>query len=179
MRAFLLLACLAFSAIPCINAQETKTEPPKFTTPLARLQAAKSVYLRQIGGNDVPFNVIESAMEGWGRYTLVNAAEKADLIMEVNAPQESAASISSSVSSDSAGGKSTTTSTKDLAVLQIKVSVLDARNGVTLWTATERPKGGFKQRAREENLIESSLKLFRQFRDRVEPQNAESQPSSR
>jgi hypothetical protein len=163
--AFFLLNCLS------LTAQEPKPEPPKFTTPLARLQAGKTIFLKSTGGNEIPFNVIESAMEGWGHYTVVNELEQADLIMEVSAPQESAASISSSVSSDSASGKTTTSSTKDLTVLQIKLTVLDARNKVPLWTATERPKGGFKQKAREDNLIESSLKLFRQFRDRVEPQN--------
>lgn len=177
-RAVASLIVLLLLGDAVLKAQVGKPEPPKFVTPLARLQAARTVFVRQDRGSEVPFNVIESAMEGWGRYTLVSSPEKADLIVEVSAPQESAASISSSVSSDSSTGQSKTTSTKDLMVLHVKLTVLDARNNVPLWTATERPKGGFKQKAREDNLIESSLKVFRQFRSRVEPEN-DTQPAPR
>lgn len=169
-RAGILVALIAVACSAV--AQQPKTEPPKFIPPLARLQAAKTVYLKNAGGNEVPYNVIESAIEGWGRYTFADSPDKADLIVEVSAPQESGASVSSTVTSDSPGGKSTTTSTKDLSVISIKMSVLDAHNKVMLWSGTERPKGGFKQKAREDNLIESSLKLFRQFRARVEPESA-------
>lgn len=158
--------------------QEPKPEPPKFTTPTARLTAAKTVYMRQGEGSDIPFNVIESGIEGWGRYTLVPSPEKADLIVDVSAPEDSAAGISSSVTTDSgASNKSTTKSSRDLNVVHIKLTVLDARNNVPLWSAIERPKGGFKQKAREDNLVESSVKLLRQFRARVEPENEKPAPS--
>ncbi len=76
---------------------------------LARLQAAKTVYIKKgIGGNDIPFNVISNGFDGWAKYLVVNSPEQADLIVEVNAPEEvdaSSVTVTSSSSSGTINGK--------------------------------------------------------------------------
>jgi hypothetical protein len=165
-----LLACLAAAA------QEQKPELPKkppVMSPSARLAAAKTAYIRNAGGTRIPFNVITSGLEGWGRYTLVEDPAEADLIVEVSSPDEGGGgvSISSSTTRNSISGKpeESTKTTRNLSTDPIRLVVRDARNKVALWTATEQPKSAMRQKAREDNLVEAAQRLVSKFRERVEP----------
>src|SRR5690348_15447825 len=40
-------------------------------TPEARLTAARTVVVLRTRGGDIPYDVIRTTVEGWGRYTLV------------------------------------------------------------------------------------------------------------
>jgi hypothetical protein len=51
----------------------------------------------------------------------------------------------------------------------IKMVVADARTHLTLWAASDQPKGGFRQRARDEHLVEAAQRLLTKFRERIEP----------
>src|SRR6266542_6892256 len=70
--------------------QETKAEPTKqpVVSQTARLQAAKTAFIRNSGGSDIPYNVIESGVQGWGRLTLVEDPKKADIILEISSPSD-------------------------------------------------------------------------------------------
>ena len=59
---------------------------PNLLSPLARLTAAHTAYLKNAGGNELPFNVVSEGVEGWGRYRIVNSPEKSDIIIEVTSP---------------------------------------------------------------------------------------------
>lgn len=80
------------SAAIAASAQQQKTPVP--LTPSARLTAAKTVFMKDGGGNGIPFDVISSALEAWGRFTMVDSPEKADVVVEVSAPPPAAASAS-------------------------------------------------------------------------------------
>jgi hypothetical protein len=54
-------------------------------------------------------------------------------------------------------------------VIQIRLLILDAHDRVTLWSGVEQPKSSMKERQREENVVDASLRLFRRFRDLIEP----------
>jgi hypothetical protein len=176
-----LLAIVASLAVsqepkpPQAAEDQKQTKAPVFVPPSVRLKQAKSVFMKNGGGSDIPFSVIESGVEGWGKYTLVDSAEKADLIVEVTSPTEdTGVSVTSRTTTDERGREQqSTTSSKELTVEQIKLVVYDAKNKVPLWSATEKPKGGFKQKTREDNLVEASQKLVREFRERVEPPSAQ------
>src|SRR5437763_3526110 len=88
---FLLLALLTISTALTAQQEKKKTEA---LTPSARLAAAKTAFISNVHGNTIPFDVISSSLEGWGRFTLVNAPEKADVIIEITAPEESSGVIS-------------------------------------------------------------------------------------
>jgi hypothetical protein len=50
--------------------------------------------------------------------------------------------------------------------------VLDAHDRVMLWSGSEQPKSSMKEKQREDNIVEASLRLFRRFRESIEPQPA-------
>lgn len=140
----------------------------------ARLQAAKTVFVRRSGGSEIPYNVIEAGLQGWGRMMVVEDPAKADLIAEISAPSDgSGVSVSSTtVPSSSSPGRddAKTTTTKDLSNAPVKLVVYDAKSKVALWSAMEQPKMGFKQKGREDKLVEAAQRLLAKFRERVEPE---------
>ena len=146
--------------------QEQKAGAPP-VSPTARLAAAKTAYLRNGGGSEIPYNVIESGIEGWGRFQLVDSAENADVIIEVVAPEDDTG-VSVSSSTD-ASGHTSSRSSRELSVAIIKLTVYDAKTHLPLWTGNERPKGAFKEKAREDNLVQAAQRLVSKFRDRLEP----------
>lgn len=164
----LAVVALLLSTFCLAQDQKSATTP---VSPSARLSAAKTAYLHNGGGSEIPFNVIEAGVEGWGRFTLVDSPQKADVIIEVVAPEDdSGVSVSSSTD---ASGHATSRSSRDLTVSIIKLTVYDAKTHLPLWAANERPKGAFKERAREDNLVQAAEKLVSRFRDRLEPPPAE------
>jgi hypothetical protein len=161
--------CAQQTPAPEAKASPTPTETPH-ATPADRLVAAKNLFLKKTGGSEIPYNVINSGFEGWGRYMLVDTADKADLIMEISAPpDDSGARVSAKVNRETGQPESGYSSSKEFSSDPIKITVYDAKSKRPLWSATEKPKFAMKQKARENNLVESAERLFSKFHDRVEP----------
>ncbi len=158
----------------CLAQAPPATEPapsrPVFVSPAARLAAAKTAFLRNAGGGEVPFNVVSSGLEGWGRFRLVDSPSDADIVIEVTSPEDETTSKSSRTRVSASGRvEDTTTATRDLSSDAIKLTVRDARTHIVLWSASDRPKGGWHQRTRDDHLVESAARLVRMFRERLEP----------
>ena len=164
----------------CALAQEAAKSAPEVTkpvppmSPFLRLTAAKSVFIKTSGRSDIPYNVISSSMQGWGRYEIVKSLDKADLIMEITAPSESGGgvTVSSSTKNDQYGRPNdSASSSRDLSSGggMIKLVIYDARSKAALWSAMEEANGALRQKAREDNLVNASEKLFTKFHDRIEP----------
>lgn len=166
--------------------QPTRSEPSKATEEKAtqgaakapamsagaRLAGAKTVFLKQGKGSEIPYNVISEGIEGWGRYALANSREKADLVIEISAPEDSGGISVSSTTGRDAYGKEQAASktTRELSSsAMITMTVYDAKNNVPLWRGSEQSKSAMKQRARQDNMVESAQKLLARFRDRIEP----------
>lgn len=175
IRFALVLALLSstFSFAQQPSSQEPAKRP---ISPSARLAAAKTAYVKNGGGSDVPFNLIENALEGWPHFVLVDSPEQADVIIEIAAPySESGTSVSSSTGDNQ---KPTTKKTEpDVDV--IKLTVFDAKTHLPLWGSSERPKSGFREKTRDDNLIAASEKLLARFRDRMEPPPADAAPAEK
>jgi|SRR5947209_3460097 len=171
MRRTLLLPVALLTISSLVFAQEKKKT--EALTPSARLAAAKTAFISRIHGTPVPFDVISSAFEGWGRFTLVNAPEKADVIIEITAPEESSGmTVSSSTRPSAETGRmeQSTSSSKQVSLASdVKMAVLDPRTKLPLWTATEHVKNAVKKKDRENNLVEAAQHLFYKFHDKVEP----------
>jgi hypothetical protein len=171
--AILVCAVCLFAQEAARPAQEvTKPTPPM--SPFLRLTSARSVFIKSSGGSDIPYNVISSSMEGWGRYEIVKSPDKADLIMEITAPSDNGGGISVSSSSkpDQYGRpQDSVTSSRDLSSGggTLKLVIYDARSKAALWSASEEAKGAMRQKAREDNLVNASEKVFTKFHDRIEP----------
>ena len=170
-----ILVCFAgaFAQERAKPAQEvTKPTPPM--SPFLRLTSAKSMFIKSSGGSDIPYNVISSSMEGWGRYQIVKSVDQADLIMEITAPTGSGGgvTVSSSTRNDQYGRpQDSVSSSRDLSTGAgaVRLVIYDARSKAALWSASEEAKGGMRQKSREDNLVNASEKLFSKFHDRIEP----------
>jgi hypothetical protein len=176
MRIRLLLAGLVVGCAALLAfGQDTHPEPPKFLPPSARMAAAKTIFLDHLKGTDIPFNIIQAGFESWPRYTIVDSADKADLIVQVTSPAESSSGSSNSVSakagSGSGGAPQKSSEESQFAEIPIiKLTVLDARTRVVLYSATERTKNAWKEKNRTESQIETAQKMFDAFRKRIEPE---------
>jgi hypothetical protein len=161
-----------FSVFGVIAQEAAKPNPPM--NPFTRLTAAKTVFIKNGGGSEISFNVIESSMEGWGRYQVVSSPDKADLILEVTSPTENSGgvSVSSSTKTDASGrpGQSTTSS-REISPSggPVKIVVFDARSKAALWSGMEQAKSAMRQKQREDNLVSAAEKVLTKFHDRIEP----------
>jgi hypothetical protein len=165
-------AAILFSFLSAFAQEAAKPVPPM--NPFTRLTSAKTVFMKKGAGTDIPFNVIESSMEAWGRYQMVNSADKADLIVEVTSPTETGGgvTVSSSTKTDNMGRPESSTSTsRDISPAggPVKIVVYDARSKAALWSGMEQAKSAMRQKTREDNLVQAAEKVFAKFHDRVEP----------
>lgn len=160
-----------FCVLALAQQPSSPEKKPPLETPEARLANAKSVLVIHARGNVIPYDVIRSTVEGWIRLTVVESAEKADLIIEVATTGTSDTRVSSSDSPSMLTGhpeRSSSTS-KDLSNSEITMTVYDAKNRRVLWTASQTAKSALKQTTRENNLVEAAEKLASKFHDRLEP----------
>jgi len=183
-------ACLAFVVLTSVSAtfglqksdqQPTKTAQPssaekkaapKIETPTARLTSARNVFITRTQGGKIPYDTIRTTIEDWQRFTLVNSAEKADLIIEVaSSGGDNDVRVGSSMSPNPETGRmeESTHSTRDLSATEVSMTVLDARNKRVLWRGTESAKYVVREKARENNLVEAAEKLASKFHGRLEP----------
>jgi len=135
----------------------------------ARLKAAKTAYVTTVSGTDIPYKVITSALEAWGRFTLVNAPEKADIILEISAPDAGGVSVTSSTSALHGAPERTTKTTREISRGPVRLIVYDSRSRMALWAANEQTKFAVKHKTREDNVVEAAQRLVSKFRQRVEP----------
>ena len=172
MRSTLFLFLALFTISTALTAQQEKKKTEALT-PSARLAAAKTAFISNVHGNTIPFDVISSSLEGWGRFTLVNAPEKADVIIEITAPEESSGvSVSSSTKPSAQTGRmeQSSSSSKQLSFSSdVKVAVLDSKTKLPLWTASEHLRNAVKKKDRENNLVEAAQRLFSKLHDQIEP----------
>lgn len=156
---------------PAQQPQQEKKQPA-VQTPAALLASAKNVLVIRSRGGEIPYDTIRMTIEGWGRFTLVNAREKADLIIEV-------ASGGGDVDTHMANGMNPSpqsgrmdpfsSSGKDFSAIEVTMTVADARSKRVLWRGTESAKSAMRRKARENNLVEAAEKLASRFHDRLEP----------
>src|SRR5215472_19388096 len=89
---------------------------PVIETPSMRLASARNVMIVRIRGSEIPVETIQSTMDGWGRFTLVETRDKADLIVEVASNGDSGVQVSTSTVSPIGGQEQKGSSTrKDLS----------------------------------------------------------------
>lgn len=153
------------------RAQQPAEKKPLIVTASMRLAMARNVWIIRTRGSQIPVETIRSTVEGWGRFTLVQARDKADLIIEISSSGDSGVQVSSTsdVSPQDGREEKSSSTRKDLSPTEITMTVLDAKNKLPLWTASENVKSAMKERARENNLVEAAERLASKFHDRLEP----------
>lgn len=154
-------------------AQEQKAsgEKPGYLTASQRLSMAKTAYVKNAGGSSIPFDVIEQALQGWPRFTIVDSPEKADLLVEITSPQDDKTSTMASSTIDSTGvPRQSSTTSHEIGSDRVQMVVRDSKSHVVLWSGSAKAKSAMKKRSYNDNLVEAAEQLMTQFHDRVEPQ---------
>jgi hypothetical protein len=156
---------------PSSLAQQPGAKKPVFETPSMRLAAARNVLIVRTRGSRIPFDAIKSTLEGWGRFTMVETPDKADLIIEIESSGDSGVQVSSSskVSPETGHEEKSSSTRKNISATDVKMTVFDARNRLPLWSASESVKFAVKEKAKESNLVEAAERLASRFHDRLEP----------
>lgn len=170
-----LTTLLLFASLVAAGQEQPK---PLAVTPTARLAAAKTVFLRNGGGSDMPFDAISSSFQDWGRFAVVDDATKADLIVEVTSPDDGRKKDKD----EGGGGFGVTSQGKHVAGREtdqpstpvstrndVLMTVRDARTKAVLWSATEPPKGVEKGMSKADKFVAAGTRLMAKFRERVEP----------
>jgi hypothetical protein len=167
LAGFLGLLTSGFSA----HGQQPAEKKPLIETPSMRLAAAKNVFITRTHGSRIPLDVIRSTMEGWERFTFVETADKADLIVEISSTGNSGVQVSSSskVSPETGHEEKSNSTRKDISPTEIRMAVFDSRNKRPLWTATESVKFAMKEKGKENNLVDAAERLVSKFHQRLEP----------
>jgi len=174
VRSMLILFSLIAAGFVSAGAQQQSTPSPQPANPGAaahydRMAAAKTVVLKNIGGSEVPFNVISRNFEGWGHYILVDSAENADIVIEIQSPDDgSEKKDSGNKTSVYGGGQQKEEAAPKPANDMIILTVYD-KNKRPMWIGREEPKFAVRHKAADEHLVEAAQKLFTRFHDRVEP----------
>jgi len=151
-------------ALACLYAAAQEPKPTAPIAPSSRLAAAKNAFLTGSTPSAIPYDVIESSLEGWGRYTLVDSPAQADVVMEISSwPPPSSSSPATS------GRRATIGPAPPNPIFQLKLSVYDARSKVQLWSATESLRSAWHKKTYEDSLVDASAQLVARLRKQVEP----------
>ena len=186
LSGFILTVVLAFEpAVACAQkaspspspqaqaaTQPSPAKKPVADSATARITSAKNLMVTRARGNQIPYEVISSTLEGWGRFTMVDAAEKADLLVTVaTTGGDNGVRVSGSAGPSPLIGRPERSSSSgvEYSNAEITMTVYDAKSKRILWTAVETAKSAMKQTARENNLVEAAEKLAVRFHDRLEP----------
>jgi len=173
LSALVLLVSLACAPTTALSQPSSPPQgKPPVETPTERLSKARTVMVIYARGNTIPFDVIKSTLEGWVRFTVVEAPEKADLIVEVSTTGgagEGRVTAPDGPYMQTGRAERSNSASKEASNSEITMTVYDAKNKRVLWTATETAKSAFKQTTRENNLVEAAERLASKFHDCLEP----------
>ena len=136
-----------------------------------RLGFGKSMYVKNEHGSSTAFDAIYSDIEGWGRFTVLDAPEKADFIATVTAYGSGSVRVGDTSKYATPDGKPEYSSgaSKDLSTGSVTLKISDAKTMRELWSGTEKVKTAFKKKTEQDNTLAAAEKLFRRFHDAVEP----------
>lgn len=184
------IAVLALALAGVSLAQEAPAPKPEpratSVSPRVRLAEAKTIYLKNLGGDDIPFTIISNALSGWPQYAVLDAdhADKADLIVEVAAPEDPNAKDKDKGSDTGVragyNGRSVIggnqqqqqPSNSNLPTSDVKMTVRDAHTRAVLWAGSEPTHEAFRRNKQDENLEAAAQKLVQRFEKAVNPDTA-------
>ncbi|HEY6969348.1 MAG TPA: hypothetical protein VJA94_09090 [Candidatus Angelobacter sp.] len=173
MFVYIILAVCALTTAAQQPAPPSQPANPGAAAHYDRMAAAKSVFLKNAGGNDIPFNVISRNFESWGRYILVDSPDQADIVIEILSPGDDTEKKDKKDTGKTGiyGGPQQgppQSSIPPPITTVITFTVYD-KNKKPMWIAREEPKFAVKHRTEETHLVEAAQKLFTRFHDRIEP----------
>lgn len=175
VRTMLALFGLMTISLAVAGAQQPSPPAQQPTNPGAaahydRMAAAKTVFLKNVGGNsDLPFNVISRNFESWGRYILVDSPDNADMVIEIQSPDDGSEKKDKDSNTKVYGGGQQKESSAPRPTIDVITLTAYDKNKRPMWIGREEPKFAVRHKAEDEHLLEAAQKLFTRFHDRVEP----------
>ena len=163
--------CVAICAITIgAIAMQAQQPPAKSAAPTAdHFAFGKTLQLKKASVSDIAFDTIESDMQGWGRFVIVEAPQT-DLVAEVSSEEGGGVTRSDTTKYGPDGRPQSSSGTnKDFSPSTVTLKIYDAKSRLLLWSGTEHAKFALKQKAQENNLVEAAQRLFEKFHDKVEP----------
>lgn len=175
-----IFASLALFALTLqLPAQQGATPPPPQSTVPSQIATARTVFLSNAGASHnfpvdatAAYNAVYAALQGWGRYQLVDSPAQADLIFSLR-----------DVAPTSTVGSGDDTYSYTTPAFQITIT--DPRSNVTLWTLTSPVMVAGNRSARERweqisvtNLISRLKVLTGQPLDATESADLTTYPES-
>jgi hypothetical protein len=156
---------IALLAATALTAQQN---PPISQNFAERLAFGKSMYVKNAHGGNIPFDVISTDLQNWGRFTILNAPEKADFVAEVTSYESGTVSLGGNTAapydrSAQSGVR------KDLSSSSVTLKVYEAKTNRELWTGSEKIKSAFKKKTEQDNVVAAAEKLFVRFHDALDP----------
>jgi hypothetical protein len=134
-KSFCFVLALSLAFTPAIRAQQSNT--PSAPVP-PQIAAAHSVFIANGGGPDRAYSRLYSAMQGWGRYQLVDSPGQANLIFEIH---------DNELLIDAGGPH-----TAPVYNSQLSLRILDAKTNALLWTVTSNIREGILNKTRNKNF---------------------------
>ena len=139
-------AFLIILFVSVVHAQKTKAPEPAPIPP--QIAAARKVFISNAGGDSVvaftgsetfdggpdrPYNEFYAAMKSWGKYQIVSSPSQSDLIFEINWTLGDA-------------------QLKAPVLGELRLTIIDARMGVALWSFMDYVQSAFLLSNRDKNL---------------------------
>ena len=151
LKARLAVAAVGFAfmlpVVPVLRAQTA--EAPAAPLP-SQILTAKKVFISNAGlGTDRNYNQFYAAIKNWGRYDLVSAPADADLVLEIG--------VSSQITGVSGSKESGCDSS---SISQFKLTLLDPREHIVLWTLAETIRPYAREKTGEKNTDDAIDKLI-------------------
>src|SRR5258708_20797294 len=118
------------SATPAPASPATQAPITRFD----RLAVAKTIYIKNNANNEIPYNVISTSVESWGRYTIVDDPDKAEIVMQISMTGEEGIKVTesnkTSMHSGRPGQQDQSQSKKEVSTepVDIKVTIFDKNN---------------------------------------------------
>jgi len=168
--AFSLWLWLTAMALPLWDSAQQSSGSAISQTFAERLAFGKSMYVENDHGSDIPVDVITSDLQGWGRFTILNSAENAELIAEVSSYESGTIGLGTTRSSSIPDAHSAGAGMhKDLSSPSVRLTVYEAKTKRELWSGTQKVKSAFKKKTEQDNVVAAAEQLFLRFHDAVEP----------
>lgn len=133
-----------------------------------RLAFGKSMYVKNEHGGHIAFDAISTDLQNWGRFTILDTPEKADLIAEVTSYESGAVSLGGNTAAPYERSAQTGVR-RDLSSSSVTLKISEAKTNRELWTGTEKIKSAFKKKTEQDNVVAAAETLFLRFHDAVEP----------
>lgn len=159
------LFSLAMLAATIVVAQQT---PPISQNFSERLAFGKSMYVKSEHGGQIAFDAISTDLQNWGRFTILDTPEKADLIAEVSSYESGSVSLGGNTPAPHDRSAQTGVR-RDLSSSSVTLRISETKTNRELWTGTEKIKSAFKRKTEQDNVVAAAEKLFLRFHDAVEP----------